>query len=183
MKKFSTAIHDAWVLRPEVLRDERGFLAESWNKMSYAALGLDFEFVQENHSRSVRGVLRGLHYQAGAAAQGKLVTVTRGTAFDVLVDLRRSSPSFGAWSGHWLDAETPGQLWVPPGCAHGFLAVADSVDVVYKMTAPREAAAERALLWNDEDLGIEWPLGPGEQPILSPRDLAAPGFKECEKYD
>jgi dTDP-4-dehydrorhamnose 3,5-epimerase len=183
MKKIPTKIHDAWLLKPKVFGDARGFFLESWNRETFRENALDLDFVQDNHSRSSRHVLRGLHYQAGSAAQGKLVWVTSGTVFDVLVDLRRNSPTFGAWDGYVLNTETHDRLYVPPGCAHGFLVMSEVADFHYKVTAPYDPAAERSLVWNDDSLAIDWPLEIGIDPILSEKDKAAASFEACEKYE
>lgn len=182
MKKYPTKIHDAWLLKPKIFGDRRGFFLESWNRETFRELGLDADFVQDNHSHSSWNVLRGLHYQAGDAAQGKLVWVTSGTVFDVLVDLRRSSPTFGVWDGYMLTTDAHERLWVPPGCAHGFFVVSEICDFHYKCTKPYAPDAERALRWNDPGLAIDWPLQIGMEPILSPKDAAAPFFDECDKY-
>ena len=136
MKKSPTKIHDAWILTPKVFGDARGFFLESWNRETFRSLGLDVDFIQDNHSRSAQGVLRGLHYQSGNAAQGKLVWVTSGSVFDVLVDLRKSSPTFGVWDGYVLNADTHERLWIPPGCAHGFLVLSEIADFHYKVSTP-----------------------------------------------
>jgi len=183
MEKVATNIEGAWLLRPKVFTDERGFFLESWNRETFRALGLDVDFVQDNHSRSSHGVLRGLHYQIGAAAQGKLVWVTSGEVYDVVVDLRRSSATFGAWCGVHLDAVQHERFWVPPGCAHGFLVTSETADFHYKCSKPYAPGSERSLLWNDPDVGIEWPLQAGLSPILSSKDLAAPLFSICDKFD
>ncbi len=183
MKTFPTKIHGAWLLKPKVFGDARGFFLESWNRQTFSELGLDVDFVQDNHSRSSWNVLRGLHYQAGAAAQGKLVWVTSGTVFDVLVDLRLSSPTFGVWDGYMLTTDAHERLWVPPGCGHGFLVVSDTCDFHYKCTKPYMPETERAVRWNDPDLDIDWPLQIGMEPVLSTKDAAAPLFADCEKYD
>jgi dTDP-4-dehydrorhamnose 3,5-epimerase len=182
MQKLPTKIRGAWILSPKILHDERGFFLESWNRETFRALGLDADFMQDNHSRSTKNVLRGLHYQIGDAAQTKLVWVTSGSVFDVIVDLRQSSPTFGQWEGHALDAESHRCLWVPAGCAHGFLALSDSCDFHYKTNAPYDAAAERALRWDDADLGIAWPVGIGIAPVVSSKDAAAATFADCDKY-
>ena len=182
MKKIPTKIHDAWLLKPKVFGDARGFFLESWNRDMFRDIGLDFNFVQDNHSRSSKGVLRGLHYQIGDAAQGKLVWVTSGAVFDVIVDLRESSPTFGKWDGYVLNTESHDRLFVPPGCAHGFLVISDTCDFFYKVSSPYNPQAERALRWNDPDLAIDWPLEIGVEPILSDKDKAAPSFEGCEKY-
>ena len=183
MEKTATKIAEAWLLRPKVFGDARGFFFESWNRQTFRDLGLDLDFVQDNHSRSSRDVLRGLHYQAGAAAQGKLVWVTSGVVFDVLVDLRRNSPTFGQWDGYMLTSEKHERLYVPPGCAHGFLVVSEIADFHYKVTKPYAPEAERALLWNDPQLAIDWPLAAGRKPLLAARDAAACLFQDCEKYE
>ncbi len=182
MKKLPTQIHDAWLLKPKVFGDARGFFLESWNRETFRDIGLDLEFVQDNHSRSAKGVLRGLHYQVGDAAQGKLVWVTSGTVFDVIVDLRQSSPTFGVWDGYLLSTETHERLYVPPGCAHGFMVLSDTCDFFYKVTMPYNPKAERALRWNDPDLAIGWPLAIGIEPILSEKDKTAPSFNDGEKF-
>ena len=166
-----TILDGVLLLTPQVFGDSRGFFLESWNRASFReATGLDPEFVQDNHSRSARGVLRGLHYQA-EHAQGKLVRVTRGSVFDVVVDIRPGSPTFGKWYGTVLSAENHAQLWVPAGLAHGFLVLSDWADFLYKVTDYRYPEHERTILWNDPAIGIEWPLD-GE-PVLSARDAVA----------
>jgi dTDP-4-dehydrorhamnose 3,5-epimerase len=182
MTPIPTSIEGALLLQPRIFSDERGFFLETWNRETFRSIGILHDFVQDNHSRSCRGVLRGLHYQAGAAAQGKLVWVTSGEVFDVIVDLRRSSPTFGLWDGYLLTAEKHERLWVPPGCAHGFLVVSATADFHYKVTGPYAPASERSLRWNDPTLAINWPLPEGQSPVLSAKDAAAPFFQECEKY-
>jgi dTDP-4-dehydrorhamnose 3,5-epimerase len=183
MKRIPTRICEVWLLKPDVHADARGLFFECWNQETFREIGLDLEFVQDNHSRSARHVLRGLHYQTGNKAQGKLVWVTQGEVFDVVVDLRRHSPTFGCWEGHLLDGLQHSRLWVPPGCAHGFLVTSEWADFQYKCTRLYCQPAERALKWDDRTLGIKWPLPVGVRPILSPKDAEAPGFEECEKYD
>ena len=183
MQKLTTKIHDAYLLKPRVFGDARGFFLESWNKQTFRNLVGDFDFVQDNHSRSSKHVLRGLHYQSGDAAQGKLVWVTSGTVFDVIVDLRQSSPTFGAWDGYNLTADAHERLWVPPGCAHGFLVLSEVADFHYKVTSLYAPTAERALRWDDPELGISWPIAIGIDPIVSPKDADAASFADCEKYD
>ncbi len=183
MTKHPTKIHDAFLLKPKVFGDSRGFFLESWNRDTFRTLGIDVDFVQDNHSRSARHVLRGLHYQAGSAAQGKLVWVTSGTVFDVLVDLRKSSPTFGVWDGYMLTSDAHERLWVPPGCAHGFLVMSEMADFHYKVSLPYSPTAERSLRWDDPELGIEWPLEIGITPTVSAKDAEALSFKECEKFD
>ena len=182
MTKYPTKIDGAYLLRPRVFGDARGFFLESWNQATFEKLGIGAGFVQDNHSRSAKGVLRGLHYQIGDAAQGKLVWVTSGTVFDVLVDLRTSSPTFGKWDGYMLTSDAHERLWVPVGCAHGFLVLSEMADFHYKCTGYYDTKAERALLWNDPTLGIEWPLPIGIAPLVSAKDAAAVSFAECEKY-
>jgi len=182
VQKLPTRIHDAWLLKPKVFGDQRGFFLESWHRDTFREVGLDFEFVQDNHSRSSHNVLRGLHYQSGEQAQGKLVWVTSGTVFDVIVDLRKSSPTFGVWDGYLLTTYAHERLWVPPGCAHGFLVVSETTDFHYKCTKSYAPQAERALRWDDDTLEIQWPLPIGIQPILSTKDAQAASFAECEKY-
>jgi len=183
MKKLPTKIHDAWLLKPKIFGDARGFFLESWNRETFRDIGLDLDFLQDNHSRSSKQVLRGLHYQPGDAAQGKLVWVTSGTVFDVIVDLRKSSPTYGVWDGYMLTTDAHERLYVPPGCAHGFLVVSANTDFHYKVTMPYNPQAECTLRWDDPDLAIDWPLEIGIEPILSAKDKAAPSFKDCEKYD
>jgi dTDP-4-dehydrorhamnose 3,5-epimerase len=182
MEKLATRIQGAWLLEPKVFGDVRGFFLESWNRETFREIGLDLDFVQDNHSRSSKHVLRGLHYQVGEATQGKLVWVTSGTVFDVIVDLRESSPTFGAWDGYILTADQHERLYVPPGCAHGFLVTSETSDFHYKVTTPYNPIKERALRWNDADLGIVWPLESDARPIISLRDAAASSFSDCEKF-
>lgn len=182
-EKVATKIHDAFLIYPKIYGDSRGFFLETWSKQSFEDLELSLNFVQDNHSKSSEGVLRGLHYQAGDAAQGKLVSVSSGTVFDVFVDLRKSSPTYGVWDGVYLTSEIHERLWVPPGCAHGFLVVSQFADFQYKVTAPYNKQAERSLIWNDPTLNINWPLEGIEEIIVSPKDAVAQLFEDCEKYD
>lgn len=168
MKLIETAIPGPMIIEPRVFGDERGFFCETWNAGSFAEAGLDLAFVQDNHSRSQKGVLRGLHFQ-NPGAQGKLVRVTRGAVFDVAVDLRRSSPHFGQWVGVVLSADNKRMFWVPEGFAHGFLTLEDDTDFLYKCTAPYAPQHEHTLAWNDPALGIAWPLG-GIAPLISEKD-------------
>lgn len=182
MRVLPTRLPEVLIVEPQVHADARGQLFESWNRHDFAAAtGLELDFPQDNVARSVRGALRGIHYQL-APAQGKLVRVLRGRAFDVAVDLRRSSPRFGQWVGVDLSAAHPQALWIPPGFGHGLLALEDDTEVHYKLTALREPAAERVIAWNDPTLAIAWPLAPGEVPVLSPTDRAAPWFAAAEVY-
>jgi dTDP-4-dehydrorhamnose 3,5-epimerase len=183
VKVTSTSLPGVLVLEPEVFVDERGFFFESFNQRAFdEAVGADVRFVQDNHSRSMRGVLRGLHYQVAPHAQGKLVRVVAGSAFDVAVDLRRGSPTFGRWTGVLLDAMTHRQLWVPPGFAHGFLALEDDTHFLYKTTDYYAKDCERAIAWNDAAIGIEWPLPDGKQPRLAGKDAAGAGLAQAEPY-
>ena len=174
-----TAIPDVKLVEPKVFGDSRGFFFESWNRRSLAAAGIDVDFVQDNHSRSRRGVLRGLHYQV-ERPQGKLVRAVAGEVFDVAVDLRRRSPTFGRWVGALLSAENKRMLWVPPGFAHGFVVLSDSADFLYKTTDYWFPEHERTLLWNDPALGIEWPLA--TPPIMVPKDAAGVPLAQADTY-
>ncbi|MEW6164431.1 MAG: dTDP-4-dehydrorhamnose 3,5-epimerase [Pseudomonadota bacterium] len=181
MKALATDVRDALILEPRVFGDARGFFLESWNRRTFADLGLDFDFVQDNHSRSARGVLRGLHYQL-KQPQGKLVRVVAGAVFDVAVDLRRSSPTFGRWAGVVLSAENQRMFWVPPGFAHGFLVLSDSADFLYKATDYYAPEHERSILWNDPDLAIDWPLDGIGAPTLAAKDAAGLVLRNAEAY-
>ena len=181
MKVIETAIPGLLILEPKVFGDARGFFMESYNAKAFQdATGLDVNFVQDNHSRSGKGVLRGLHYQI-EQAQGKLVRVTRGSVFDVAVDLRKSSPTFGQWAGVELSEENSRQLWIPPGFAHGFLVTSESADFLYKTTDYYAPQFERSLAWNDPTVGVEWPLA-GVAPLLSAKDIAGKPLAECETF-
>ena len=171
---------DALVITPAVHRDDRGWFSENWNERAFAAAtGLDVHFVQDNQSHSTRNVLRGLHYQVGTP-QGRLIRVVIGAIFDVIVDLRRQSTTFGHWAGRELSAANRQMLWVPPGFAHGFLTLGESAEILYKTTGYWNPAAERSLLWNDPELGITWPLeGP---PLLSAKDRAGTPLRGAEVY-
>lgn len=172
MNIIPTAIADVLLIEPRVFGDARGFFFESFNQQAFdAATGTDVHFVQDNHSRSARGVLRGLHYQLPPHAQGKLVRVVKGRAWDVAVDIRRGSPTFGRWTGVELSADNHRQLWIPAGHAHGFIALEDDTHFLYKTTDYYARECERAIVWNDPAIGIDWPLG-GE-PRLAPKDAAA----------
>lgn len=170
MNVIETAIPGVLIIEPKVFGDERGFFMESWNERVFREAGLDIAFVQDNHSRSSRGVLRGLHYQS-PNPQGKLVRVTAGAVFDVAVDMRRSSPSFGQWVGVELSAANKRMLWVPEGMAHGFLCLQDGTDFFYKCRGYYDPANEHSLLWNDPAIGIAWPLD-GLTPQLAAKDEA-----------
>lgn len=173
MRFHPTAIAGALIVEPEVFGDDRGFFMETWRADKFAAAGVGNAFVQDNHSRSARGVLRGLHYQS-PNPQGKLIRLAAGAVYDVIVDLRAASPSFKQWFGVELSAVNRRMLWAPPGVAHGFLTLSESADFVYKCTAFYDPKGERSVRWDDPDLAIAWPLAPGETPILSAKDAAAP---------
>jgi len=176
-----TAIPDVLVLEPKVFGDARGFFYESFNARDFAQVtGLDAQFVQDNHSKSAKGVLRGLHYQI-QRAQGKLVRVVQGRVFDVAVDLRKSSPTFGRWVGVELSAENFQQMWVPPGFAHGFVVLSESAEFLYKTTDYWYPEHERSLLWNDPAIGIEWPID--APPQLAAKDQAGKLLAQAEVFD
>lgn len=180
MKFTATQIPGVMLLEPRVYGDDRGFFMESWNAATFAEAGLDLTFVQDNHSSSAAGVLRGMHFQIGRP-QGKLVRVVAGAAYDVVVDLRRSSPTFGQWFGAELSARNRRILWAPPGMAHGFLSLQNGTEFLYKCTDFYSPDLERSLLWNDPDVGIEWPLD-GAAPQLSAKDVAGVPLVQCESY-
>ena len=180
MNVIKTDIPDVMILEPKVFGDERGFFMESFNAAAFAeATGVTTPFVQDNHSRSAKGVLRGLHYQL-QQAQGKLLRVVRGTIFDVAVDIRKSSPTFGKWVGAELTADNNRQFWVPPGFAHGFVVLSDSADVLYKTTDYYAPASERCISWDDPEVGITWPEG--IEPILSAKDKAGKRLQDAEVF-
>ncbi|MDW7772025.1 MAG: dTDP-4-dehydrorhamnose 3,5-epimerase [Desulfobulbaceae bacterium] len=181
MNVIATDIPDVLILEPQVFGDERGFFFESFNQRDWQEkTGLQTAFVQHNHSRSVRNVLRGLHYQI-FRPQGKLVRVVSGEVFDTAVDLRKSSQTFGRWTGVHLSAENKRQFWLPPGFAHGFVVLSDYADFLYMTTDFYSPEHERAILWNDPDLAIDWPLA--EEPLLSEKDREAPLFRNAEVYE
>jgi dTDP-4-dehydrorhamnose 3,5-epimerase len=180
MNVIKTAIPEVLILEPQVFGDHRGFFIESWNQRSFdEAVGRHVAFVQDNHSRSTRGVLRGLHYQV-QQPQGKLVRVVRGAVFDVAVDIRRDSATFGKWVGVELTEDNHRQLWVPTGFAHGFFVLSESADFLYKTTDYYAPAYERTLAWNDPTIGVEWPLAQSgtDAPQLSPKDLTGSSLNE-----
>lgn len=183
MKVVPTAIPEIRLFKPTIHRDGRGLFVESFRQDLFnQATGTNYEFIQDNHSRSSKGVLRGLHYQLPPHAQGKLVRVISGAVFDVAVDIRRSSPTFGQWVGAELSAENHHQLWIPPGFAHGFVVLSDTADLVYKTTAYYAPESDRGLLWNDPDIAIAWP----QLDIafsLSEKDQHQPAFKQAELFD
>lgn len=174
-------IPDVVLVRPRVFGDSRGFFLESWERRKFAAGGIDVDFVQDNHSRSAQHTLRGLHYQV-VQPQGKLVRVTSGAVFDVAVDLRRSSTTFGRWVGAELTEQNKHMLWVPPGFAHGFLVMSESADFMYKCTDYYAPQAERCIRWDDPQLAIVWPLPLGAAPLLSAKDAAGTAFAAAEYF-
>jgi dTDP-4-dehydrorhamnose 3,5-epimerase len=175
-----TALPGVLLIEPRVFGDTRGFFLESWNRRSFAEAGLDLDFVQDNHSRSSRGVLRGLHYQL-SNPQGKLVRVTQGAVFDVAVDIRRSSPHFGCWVGYELSEANHRMLWIPPGFAHGFLVLSETADFLYKCTTLYDPPSDRGIRWDDPAIGIAWP-DVGAAPLLSAKDAAAPLLADAEIF-
>jgi len=173
VKIIETEIPDVLVIEPKVFGDERGFFCESFNeKVWHEVTGLDVHFVQDNHSRSIKGVLRGLHYQLPPAAQGKLVRCVVGEVFDVAVDIRKSSPTFGKWVGYTLSAENKRQMWIPEGFAHGFLTLSETAEFLYKTTDYYNPECERGIRWDDSEICVSWPVD-GEV-HLSPKDVTAP---------
>lgn len=184
-KAISTALSDVLILEPNIWTDERGFFFESYNERDFfSATNLSVHFVQDNHSCSKTGALRGLHYQI-LRPQGKLIRVVQGEVFDVCINLMRSHPQFGMWAGVFLSAENKRQLWVPPGFAHGFLALSNETEVLYKTTDYYSPANERCLLWNDPAIGIDWPLSllNGSNPILTNKDLNGSLLSHAEVFD
>ena len=181
MKAIPTAIPDVLVIEPKVFPDGRGAFFESWNRRAMKELvGRDVEFVQDNHSVSTRGVLRGLHYQLPPHAQGKLVRVVAGEVFDVVVDIRRSSPTFGRWVGETLSAQNRRMMWVPEGFAHGFLVLSDNAEFLYKTSDYYAPSSERTVLWNDPAIGVKWPLAGA--PLLKPKDAAGAPLASAETF-
>lgn len=181
MQFIPTEIPDVICILPRLFGDARGFFMETWQRRSFAEAGIDVDFVQDNHSRSVRGTLRGLHYQI-KQPQGKLVRVTAGEVFDVAVDIRRHSPSFGQWVGLHLSADNRKMLWVPPGFAHGFYVLSEIAEFQYKCSDFYAPEHERTLRWDDPSIGIGWPLGDGDAPILSDKDRAGTLLADAETY-
>lgn len=183
MQITATALPEVLVIEPRVFGDARGFFTESWNEQVFnKAVGSEVRFVQDNHSRSARGVLRGLHYQLQPHAQGKLVRCVAGAIFDVTVDLRKSSPNFGRWAGVELTADNHKQLWIPPGFAHGFLVLSETADFLYKTSGYYAPQAESALRWDDPAVGIEWP-DTGVAPLLADKDAQAPLLAAAKHFD
>ena len=181
MKFLPTAIADVVLIEPDIFGDQRGFFMETWHARTFAQAGIHVSFVQDNHSRSIKGSLRGLHYQV-RQPQGKLLRVVVGEIYDVAVDLRKHSTTFGHWVGEWLSAENQRMAWVPPGFAHGFYVTSESADVVYKCTDFYSPGDERSLRWDDPDVAITWPLVVGQLPTLSPKDAAGVCFKDAEYF-
>jgi dTDP-4-dehydrorhamnose 3,5-epimerase len=182
MRFISTDIPDVIIIEPHVFEDARGFFMETYQARQFSEAGIGSNFVQDNHSRSTQYTLRGLHYQI-RHAQGKLVRVVVGKIFDVAVDLRRSSPTFGSWVGVLLSAQDKRQLWIPSGFAHGFYVVSDWAEVLYKTTDYYDPKAERCIKWDDPTLNVAWPIVPGKMPILSPKDLVGKSLTEAEIYE
>ena len=182
MEFIPTQIPDVILVCPRLFPDSRGFFLESYQKERFSAAGIQADFVQDNHSASVKGVLRGLHYQIHQA-QGKLIRVVVGEIFDVAVDLRRHSQTFGRWVGVTLSAEKKNQLWVPPGFAHGFYVISEKAEILYKATDYYAPQWERSLLWNDPVLGIDWPMINGALPIMAEKDMKGVLLSEAETYD
>ena len=183
MQVIPTEIPEVLIIEPRVFGDARGFFYESFNQQAFdAAIGTQYQFVQDNHSRSVRGVVRGLHYQLAPRAQGKLVRVVRGAVFDVAVDLRQSSLSFGQWVGVELSEDNQRQLWIPPGFAHGFLVLSESTDFLYKTTDYYSPEHERCIAWDDPAIGVRWP-DVGSAPQLSAKDQQGRALTQAELFD
>lgn len=182
MRVLATALSGVKIIEPTVFGDERGFFFETWNKRTYEEAGIHASFVQDNHSRSARGVLRGLHYQV-KQPQGKLMRVVAGRVYDVAVDVRRSSPEFGRWVAVELSADNKRMLWVPPGYAHGFLSLEDGSEFVYKCTDFYAPEHERTVLWRDPDIGIDWPLDGIGQPLVAAKDAAGELLAAAEIYE
>ena len=181
MNIIPTSIPDLILIEPKVFGDKRGFFLESYHEIQFSKAGISSHFVQDNHSGSRQGILRGLHYQI-RQAQGKLVRVVVGEIFDVAVDLRKSAPTFGQWVGCTLSAQNKHQLWIPPGFAHGFYVLSEWAEVLYKATDFYAPEHERTLLWNDADIGINWPLISETEPALSAKDIQGKPFSQIEVY-
>ena len=181
MKFTRLSIKDVILIEPDVFGDARGFFMETWHARKFAEAGIDAPFVQDNHSRSANNILRGLHYQV-QQPQGKLVRAIAGEIFDVAVDLRKRSPTYGQWVAAVLSSENKHMLWVPPGFAHGFYVTGDGAEVVYKCSEFYAPEYERSIRWDDPDIGINWPLVGGAAPILSAKDAAGSTFREAESY-
>jgi len=182
MKIIPTSIPDVIRIKPDIYEDERGYFMEAYQKTRYKEAGIPYDFVQDNQSSSARTTLRGLHYQV-THTQGKLVRVIVGEIFDVAVDIRRSSPFFGKWFGVYLSAENKEQFWIPPGFAHGFYALSERADILYKATDYFDHTGERCIRWDDPTLSIEWPIPQNITPIISKKDAAAPFFTDAEVFE
>lgn len=182
MKFENVALADVVLIEPAVYGDNRGFFMETWESKKFQEAGIDADFVQDNHSRSTRGILRGLHYQL-EQPQGKLVRVVTGEVFDVAVDVRKSSPQFGQWYGTILSEQNKRMLWVPPGFAHGFLVLSGSADFVYKCSDYYHPQSERTIAWNDPHIGIDWPLGNIQSPTLADKDARGALLSEAEVFE
>ena len=182
MRIVNTSLPGVVCISPTVFEDERGFFMETWHSRQFAENGIDANFVQDNASRSAKGTLRGIHYQI-EQAQGKLIRVVDGEIFDVAVDLRKSSSTYGKWVGELLSAENKRQLWIPPGFGHGFLVLSDVAEVNYKCTDYYAREHERSVRWDDPDIAIDWPLSDGATPILSAKDAAAPCLNNAETFE
>ena len=181
MEFVPTRLPEVVLIKPRVFGDARGFFFESWHAQKFADAGIQAQFVQDNHSHSVRHTLRGLHYQI-EQPQGKLVRVVHGAVFDVAVDIRRASPRFGQWVGVALSAANHHMLWVPPGFAHGYLALSDEIDFLYKCTDFYAPQHERSIRWDDDEIGIDWPLPADTPPLLSAKDAVAPALAEADTF-
>ena len=181
MEFTATRIPEVIVIDPVVFEDQRGFFMETWQAKKFNDAGIAAKFVQDSQSRSTHGTVRGLHYQI-EQAQGKLIRVIQGEAFDVLVDLRKSSPTFGQWVGETLSAGNRKIIWVPPGFAHGFQVLSDSADFEYRCTDFYAPEHERTIRWDDPDIGVDWPLQEGQEPMMSDKDLAGVALKDAEVY-
>ncbi|MGC3982198.1 MAG: dTDP-4-dehydrorhamnose 3,5-epimerase [Steroidobacteraceae bacterium] len=181
MEFIPTRLPEVVLIKPKVFGDARGYFLESWQQKKFADAGINAQFVQDNHSHSSQWILRGMHYQI-QNTQGKLVRVSRGAVFDVAIDVRRSSPNFGQWVGVELNDTNHHMLWVPPGFAHGFLALSETVDFLYKCTDVYAPQFERTIRWDDPDVGIEWPLPAGVAPQLAARDAQAAGINDAEVF-
>ena len=182
MKFISTTIPEVIVIEPKVFADERGFFMESYQKKLFAENGIDVDFVQDNHSRSKVGILRGLHYQI-QQPQGKLMRVVSGEIFDVAVDIRKTSATFGEWVGDYLSADNKKMFWIPPGFAHGFYVISQEAEVIYKATDYYAPQWERTIVWNDPTLGIQWPIGGSTLPILSDKDIQGKFLSEADVFE
>jgi dTDP-4-dehydrorhamnose 3,5-epimerase len=176
-KFIRLGVQDVISIEPCVFEDERGFFAEIYKLSEFEKMDINYRFVQDNHSMSKRGVLRGLHYQINPKPQGKLIRVIKGKIFDVSVDIRKGSPYYGKWVGVILSGENRHMLWVPPGFAHGFVALEDNTEVLYKTTQEYAPELDRGIIWNDSDIGIDWPV---KEPLISPKDERLPSFKDAE---